>query len=181
MTNEQAVLLAAFRITAGLREADTEDLAMEADRVAPERFRWRKYRDQVNLQSVGKSLRDCKQRGYLRGDARVGWMLTEAGMTEARRVDTVSANATPRVPLSARERAWRKTERTRLLSEPAFAKVTGGRIEDVTERELEGFFRLDEYVVGSARQDRVDRALRFFSGDAQLEPVIVRLKERLPL
>jgi hypothetical protein len=181
MTNEQAVMLAVFRLTGGLEPADTEDVAMEADRLAPDRFRWRKYQDQVNLQAVGKSLWYCKKRGLMRGDARVGWMLEQGGLDEAQRLNATLPSAPPRAPISARERAWRKSERIRLTSEPAFAKVAAGQVHDVSERELHSFFRLDEYVIGGARQDRVDRLSRAFSDDAVLAPIIARLLERLPL
>lgn len=170
MTNEQAVVLAVWFLTGGLRAADVEDVAIKADGLAPGRFRWRKYKEQINLQSIGKSLRDAKEHGFTKGTSAVGWSLTETGFEEARRLETRAGTVAARAPVSAPDRAWRRHERLRLLNEPAYGRRRAG--EQPSEREILSFFRLDAYVVGDARRERISRLQRVFSDDAALATIV---------
>src|SRR6476659_8785306 len=61
---------------------DTEDVAVFAHRLAPSAFSWRKYPEQINLDSVRVTLTDAAKEKYGRlvaGSLRDGWHLTPAG------------------------------------------------------------------------------------------------------
>lgn len=177
MTNEQVVVLAVWSLTGGVRAADVEDVAVKADALAPDRFRWRKYKDQINIRKIANALLDAKKRDLVRSKSALEWTLTTAGVSEAKNLEVQVGQVAARAPLSAQERAWRKNERVRLLSEPAYLRHRSG--EPPTARELLSFFRLDAYVTGHARQDRIDRLLRVFDEDIDLGPVIADFAQRI--
>ncbi len=54
LANHELVVLAAYLVGAGSASADTEDIAMKANQLAPGRFSWRRYKDQINIESVRK-------------------------------------------------------------------------------------------------------------------------------
>jgi len=159
---------------------DVEDVAMTADELAPGRFRWRKYADQINIQYIGKALRDAKQRGFATGTSARGWMLTEAGIAEARSLVPSSSEIGNRRAQTKQEKAWLHREKIRLLSEDAFKKFMGGRLSEITDREILRFFKLDEYVVGETRKARIARITHSFSTDPDLGPAIQSLVGRVP-
>jgi hypothetical protein len=169
-SNEDAVLLALWRLGGERDQIHLEDVAIEADQIAQGRFRWRKYKEHINIQTVGKALRDAKKHETARGTSARGWMLTDAGVSLVRELETRERPAVRRA-LSAQEKAWLAKERIRLTTEPAYLGFRTSGLLGVAPRDALRFFRIDEYVTGELRQARVDRLVRMFEDDADLGPV----------
>ena len=178
-SNLAIVIAAALKLGADVQPVDVEDVAIEADALGPGRFRWRKHTQHINLQAVGKLLRDGKAAGLLQGTSAAGWMLTDAGVAAGREPSTRNPQA-PQPARSRGDRTWLLRERRRLLTEDAFLKVVDRRAETITAREAQRFFHLDEYVVGDARRARIDRVLRAFADDPDLGPAMKVIEGRLP-
>lgn len=169
LSNHQIVVIAAFLAGGDSQRIDTEDIAVTASEIAPGRFTWRKYPEQINIETVRKRLWDaCKPEkgGFVLGSERDGWLLTEAGVKFARS----HLNAIPgsKKRTSLRERTWLKSERERLLSSDAFLKFKQGGDATITKREAESFFRIDNYVTGQARESKLLRILNAFDEDSEL-------------
>lgn len=181
LTNEQAVVLAVVRLGGQFRTVDTEDVAVEVAKIAPGRFMWRKYPTFINIELVHTALRDAKRlRGLLTGSGSAGWQLTSEGLTLASGLaERGLAETPPRQRLDPKERVWMMRERSRLLSEDALVKFRNGGPNEVTVREAERFFRVDDYVLGPARQQRVQRALNFFGSDPELGSAVRELAKKV--
>jgi hypothetical protein len=176
LSNHQIVVIAAYLVGADSSRVDTEDVAVKANQIAPGRFSWRKYPEQINIETVRKRLWDaCKEEkgGYIHGSERTGWLLTEEGVAFAKRNSKTAAGKKER--LSLKERAWLRTERGRLLATDAFRKYKTETISAVTVRDAEGFFRIDNYVTGEAREDKLLRILNAFVNDAELGHAVKKL------
>lgn len=179
MSNEAVVLLALLRLGGDLRSIDLEDAAVQADAIAAGRFRWRKYKDQINITAVGKALRDAKSKGWTSSSSAKGWMISAEGLAVAE----ASAGADrppPRTPLSKQDVARRANERSRMLSEEATRKIKEGRVGEITARDALRYFRLDDYVRGDARRARIERVTMLFANDAELSPIIVQVSALVP-
>jgi hypothetical protein len=176
MANHEIVVLAAYLAGAQFRYTDTEDIAVKANEIAPGRFSWRKYKDQINIESVRKRLWDAakpEKGGYLIGSELGGWLVTEAGRRYA------EANLTrlewwdvSKSRLSRREQTWVVRERARMIGEAAYKKLRLGAGKDITPTEAERFFRVDDYVVGDARRAKIERARNTLSNDPELSAAI---------
>lgn len=86
--NHELVVLAAYLAGAQKSAADTEDIAIKANELAPGRFSWRKYKDQINIETVRKRLWDATKAdngAYLIGSEKADWRLSKAGYDFARR------------------------------------------------------------------------------------------------
>jgi hypothetical protein len=182
LTNHQIVTLAAYLIGGDTQYVDTEDVAVKANEIAPGRFTWRKYPDQINIENVRTFLSDAKKQkngGYLRGAGKDGWLLTESGVEFAKRkVTSLEGVDLSRERLSVKDRKWLQHERTRMLCSEAFAKFSAGMADVITMQEAESFFRLDVYVTGHAREDKIVRALNSFGSDPELGTVVKALAEK---
>ena len=156
LSNHEIVTLAVYLLGGDTRYVDTEDAAVKANELAPGRFTWRKYRNQINIENVRTFLSDAKKQkngGYLRGAGKDGWLLTESGVAFAKpRVAGLEAVDLSRDRLSTKERKWLQHERTRMLSSEAFVKFADGMADAVNMQEAESFFRLDAYITGNARE-----------------------------
>jgi hypothetical protein len=59
--NYEIVTVALILFGGGTRSVDTEDIAVKANQIAPGRFAWRKYPDQINIDTVRKRLWDARK------------------------------------------------------------------------------------------------------------------------
>jgi hypothetical protein len=167
LSNSEIVVIAAFRAGAAGLHADTEDIAVQANEIGPGRFTWKKYPEQINIDTVRKRLWDARKRGHLVGSERDGWLLTETGTAFARQYRrSLGAEKTTR--LSLNERKWRRMEKVRLLTTAAHLKFGSGEMSSITAREAQGFFRIDAYVSKSAIEDKILRLLNAFSDDHEI-------------
>lgn len=171
LSNTEIVVIAALRAGAAGLHADTEDIAVKANEIGPGRFNWKKYPEQINIDTVRKRLWDARKQGHLVGSERDGWLLTETGTTLARQYRrSLGAEKTTRLTLN--ERKWRRMERVRLLATAAYQKFSSGEMSEITIREAQGFFRIDAYVSKSAIESKLLRILNAFTDDREIAPTV---------
>ncbi len=174
LSNSEIVVIAALHAGAAGVHVDTEDIAVKANEIGPGRFSWKKYPDQINIDSVRKRLWDGRTRGHLVGSERDGWLLTETGAAFARKYRrSLGVEKTTR--LSLNERKWRRVEKARLLATAAYMKFGSGQLSSITAREAQGFFRIDAYVSSSAIENKILRLLNAFSDDREVGPAVKHL------
>lgn len=176
LANHEIAVIATYFAGGQYRNADTEDIAMKANEIAPGRFSWRKYKDQVNIDTVRKRLWDAanpSKGGYLIGSEKEGWLLTEKGVAFAEhhsaRLGSIDLSRTRQ---SAKEKVWVGRERQRMAGEIAFQKFVENKINSVTPAEAERFFRIDDYVVGKAREGKIERVINHLGSDPDFGPAI---------
>ena len=183
LSNYEIVTLAAYLLGGGSLTVDIEDIAIKANEIAPGRFAWRKYPNQINIDHVGSALREAKKPkngGLLLGSSKEGWLLTEQGLAFAEdRAQDLSHTDLAREALSPKERSWRRNERIHMLSEAAFLKSQSLGIESVTSQEAESFFRVNDYVTGRARERKLTRILNTFGDDPELGQVVRQLAAKV--
>jgi hypothetical protein len=178
MPQSDIVAIAAFLAGAISKPVDMEDIAIKANEIAPGRFSWRKYKDQIDLELIYKHLWDLTKPdkgSFVTGSKNEGWMLTLAGTSFAEKaVKAIGGSKLGGSRLSPKDKERLKRDRARMLSEPAFLKIAGGRASEVTLPEAERFFRLDDYVQGDARERKIVQAENAFHDDDQLGPAVAK-------
>lgn len=183
LPNDKLVVLAAFVAGAAKGLVDTEDIAVRANELAPGKFSWRKYPEQINIEAVRKRLYDAAKvsKGSLvTGSEKGGWLLTETGVAFAsQHTDLLSRGLDFNPRLSARERTWQTHERARMMKEPAYAKWLAGNQSTISQQEAERFFAVDDYLKGIARQSRLQRVRDIFRGDRDLNGAILEIEKML--
>jgi hypothetical protein len=171
----EVVTLAVYLLGGDQRAIDTEDVAIEAHRLAPGRFAWRKYPDQVNLELVRVYLSDAKKPAkgeWLEGSGKDGWSLTPAGLRWAKEAArTVKGQDLRRRREDLRsgsvdERRWRR-ERARITSTPAWERWSAGETT-FSVREAADVFRIDSYADQRLRNLKVGRIRAMFETDADV-------------
>ena len=175
----EIVTLAAYLAGADRQHVDTEDIAYKANEIAPGRFSWRKYKDQIKLDAIYKHLWDLTKpdKGeYITGSEKDGWLLTLAGTSFAERTLGMLKDLEPaRERRSRKDEAWIQRERSRMLGETAFLKIRSGKDAELTRVDAEKFFRLDDYVIGAARARKIQQAENAFYDDPDLGPAVSKI------
>lgn len=181
----EVVTLAVYQLGGAQAAVDTEDVAMEAHRLAPGRFSWKKYPGQINLELIRVFLSDAKktQNGLVIGSQRTGWRLTQEGLrwaeTAAKALGKSDLSRTRAQSRSGGpEEQHRRRERDRLLKSAAWRIWESGR-RDIYITEAKQVFRLDSYARGNLREAKITRLLDMFCDDAALTPFLEHLIHHL--
>ena len=182
LANHEVVVLATYLAGGRTSYTDTEDIAVKANEIAPGRFTWRKYKEQINIETVRKRLWDAtkpEKGGYLVGSERDGWLLTQTGFKFCKKHLRLLkvGDGTTSTRRSQREQTWISRERARMLAEAAYQKFATGQTKSITPVEAERFFRVDDYVVGTARKTKIERSIAAFAADPLLGEATKRVAE----
>lgn len=183
LVNHEIVTLAVYLLGGETNAIDTEHVAVKAAELAPGRYNWRHYPEQINIHIIGAFLADAKKAKYgshVSGSINEGWMLTESGAffakENAARLKHVDLAG---VRKSDAEKKWQRSERSRLLSSNAAQKFFDGEIESITPSEVATFFRVDEYVTGTVRDRKVTRIVNAFGDDPELGDAVRTVRDLL--
>jgi len=185
LTNVEIIAVAVYLLGGEASYIDTEDIAFKTNELAPGRFAWTKYPEQINIHTVKTHLWDAKsprKGALLLGSEKQGWILTKNGLDLAQRsIKQLEGVELGRKQLTLGEKRWIKNERVRMLATKAFQKLDAGHEDQVTSEDTEAFFRLNEYILGTARDEKIQRALRAFAEDPQLGHAVRILASKVPM
>jgi hypothetical protein len=175
----EIVAVATYLAGGDRNHVDTEDVAMKSEEIAPGRFSWRKYKNQIDLELIYKHLWDLTkpEKGeYVTGSKTAGWLMTLAGIEFAEKaLRRLKELAPAREKRPKKEEHWMKREQARMRGEAAYVKIRNGRDSEITLADAERFFRLDDYVIGDARVRKIQQAEIDFRHDPELSPIVKRL------
>jgi hypothetical protein len=181
LRNDQFALLALLMLGGEMDAVDTEDVAIRVDTLAPGRFRWRKYKEHIDLGLVRNGLQDSRKKQLVTGGALAGWRLTAAGAQEAKQLAEQNSAMAHQSRLTPEQKKWRMRERERVIRDPAYRAARSVGSSAVPDADILRFFKFDEYLSADRRADRVHRLLVAFEGDAEVHDVIEQFARRLNL
>lgn len=185
-SHSEIATLAVFLLGGDQRAVDTEDVAIKAHELAPGRFSWKKYPDQINLELIRVYLSDAKKpdKGtMLSGSGRTGWRLTQTGLkwaqeavNDAHHTDFSKDRSQTRGG-SVDEQRWRR-ERARIVGSKAWNMWTAGE-QAIPASDARLIFRIDSYAIGSLRETKITRLLSMFSDDPEVAPFLKHIASLL--
>ena len=177
-TGVELVTFALFLLGGEQRAIDTEDVAYKVNQIAPGRFNWRKYPDQINLELVRVVLSNAKKpaNGQLvRGSGRRGWALTTSGLSWATNTASLPTHLSEhkarhkRFSGSIDEHRWRR-ERARVTTTTAWRKWLSK--DQINRSDANEVFRIDAYSTGRAWHLKINRLKVLFAEDSEIGPFI---------
>ena len=179
-SNKEIGVLSVYLLGGESKHIDTEDIAVKANELAPGRFLWRKYKNQINMEVVRKRLSDAKTDGDLLGSYSKGWILSEKGLQYAKEhIKELKSSDLSRAPMNKKEMILYHREKERMLASIAYEKVISNESDYITAKEAEDFFRVDDYVTGAARREKLARISNTFGDDPELSLAIKILSEKV--
>jgi hypothetical protein len=169
------VTMAVYLLDGARKPADIEDVAMKCHELAPGRFSWRKYPDQINLDYVRRELSRAKTEEFnalIKGSMTDGWTLTPTGLEWASR----NADSVARIDLGKEHTAARTTssddarkerELTRIRTTKAWHRWESGD-SDFSLQEAREVFRIDSYATGRMRDLKINRLEILFEDSVEV-------------
>lgn len=154
----------------------TEDLAVRAFELAPQRFCWRKYPERIDLDIARVSLTDAakaKNGALVQGSKDSGWSLTRAGIEwveQARqRLPTLFRGEVILDPdRRSAQAVAADREAERLRQSDAYQKWQSGRLGDLTVYDFFKATRTSEYLPTAQMSLRHTQIVQLVAGDDQL-------------
>jgi uncharacterized protein YutD len=182
-TNIEIVTMAVFLLGGDAKKIDTEDIAVKSNDLAPGRFTWKKYPNQINIDNVKKRLSDAKNKigyDYLVGDFKTGWKLSPKGIKlvneKLRFIDKSKLTISPN---HQKDTAWIKNEKIRIMSCNGFKKYANKNNFKILKTEIQEIFRIDEYIVGNSRKNKIMRIYNMFVNDPDIGLAIKYFYKRI--
>ncbi|MQF48951.1 hypothetical protein FIM08_03525 [SAR202 cluster bacterium AC-647-N09_OGT_505m] len=170
--NSDVTVIALYSLGGALRHIHLEDVAIKSAELAPKAFSWRKYPDQVNLETVRLSLKNelgLRSRRVI-GSIRDGWMLTPNGLSWC------LATLEPHLAESGANQF--RNELSRYKRSEAFAKVTTDMESQVSEQDVNALLRIDEYFSPRNVRERIIALSNAAVVHTELMPLVQMLRVR---
>lgn len=171
LASHEIVTLALFARGGERQPVDLEDIAVEANAMAPGKFNWRKYPDQINIENIRVFLTDAakeKNGAYVTGDKKRGWILTPAGKAFAQDNQSRVESLATRKPISAQDERRIRSEWARVVATPAVQKFVAGDTAAISSNEADAVFRINEYLEEKMRQKKVSRIVNILGSDEEV-------------
>ncbi len=167
LTNKQLATVALYLLHGDTRSVDTEDLAMKMVALAPGRFHWRKYPDQINIELIRASAADLlKQRPPLAvGGVRYGWMLTPAGVAWCQQGQ-----------IARDEMAIASEREIHLRHTDAYRKYASGQRDAITVFDVRRVLQVDEYTSKRRHREQQQLVENVASRDSDMEQFVRSLR-----
>ena len=176
VANRQLVVVALANLGGHDKNVHTEDIALEADRLAPGRFVWRKYPERIDINVVLQGLGDARRSRYdahVAGSNVKGWMLTAEGQKWTKRLVRYDSSELANLVSDAKGSliAGQRSECHRLMTTEALRLYNRGQQEEITRKQFYDFLRINEYFSERARRRRINLVASSISGVDVLEPL----------
>ena len=178
LSNAEILTLVVYLLDGAVTPVDLEDAAIEAFKLAPKKFSWIKYDDQIDLRIVLWALGDaCKaDMKYLKGNSKHGYMLTQAGLIWAK--EAASKYKSTSASRKSSPSDLIEKEKVRLQKTSAFEKFTSGEAEKITMVDFREFTRVNDYFPERIRTQRYDKIENVVKGDDELNNIWKFLKSK---
>jgi len=178
LSNVEILTLVVYWLGGAVTPVDLEDAAVEAFNLAPKKFSWIKYADQIDLRIVQYALRDaCKADiDYLKGTSKHGYMLTEAGLEWAKKFDEKKQLSTSSRKMSPSDLIDRET--LRLQSTRAYQKFVTGEKDKITIMDFREFTRVNDYFPEHIRKQRYSKIDNAVKDNADLRKIWKFIKNK---
>jgi hypothetical protein len=177
-SNVELVTLVLYQLGGSTSVVDLEDVAVEVHKLAPNRFSWKKYADQIDIKIVQYSLSDaCKKKyGYAKGGSKFGYMLTTTGVEWAEKADGY-------IDKSLKSRKFSSTdlvekEKTRLLKSQAYVKFISNETSNINSVDFREFTRVNDFFPKHVKQEKYSKIENVVKDDDGLKKVWGFLKSK---
>jgi len=180
LTQKELVTIALYLLGGDTKSQDTEDIAIKAAEIAPGKFSWKKYREHIDQELVRAALKNAKiELKYIVGSQKEGWLLTPAGLAFAK-ASSQKHWKKPSEREPGREQMLINRDKERLLNTEAYLiyKSEGlDKAKALPAAIIDNFFRINDYVKGRARIEKITRVENQFIQDPELGELVTALAE----
>lgn len=172
LANTEIVTIAIYNLGRGLKGFSCEEIATEADRIAPNRFRWKTNPNMISDSVTWDALSNARKNKYIYEETS-NYFLTPEGIkfSESNMKHLNLDQAKTR--LKKEEIEYINNTKVRLINSDAYKKFKAN--ENITAKDLNNFFRTNDYMPMKKKQEKMVRIKHLFINDEELLTIIDQL------
>ena len=179
LSNQEIVTIALYNLGGGIGSFDIESIAKEADKIAPGRFRWKTDPNMISDSNTWDALSNARKKKYILQQAKEkntdSYLLTEDGVEFARsNIKKVKEfdQGKARIPIS---KELYDNTKLRLISSSAFKKAKEDKLEQLSQREYNDFFIINDYMKNIKKNEKIQKLKNLFISDKELKTIIDKI------
>ena len=150
--NIELVTIALYELGGARKFIDTEDIAVRADGIDNERFKWRnkKYKFYIDKGLIIESLNAARVRkigAFVKGNDKQGWILTTIGLEFCKlSKHKFNGKIIRKKRLSKIEKKYLLREENRIVNTDAYRKFMDNDNKNITENDIKILFKVNDYT-----------------------------------
>jgi hypothetical protein len=183
--NIELVTIALYEIGGANKPRDTEDIAVKADQIDDERFKWKnkKYKKFIDKGLVLESLKAAKNRAigsFLKGNDEKGWTLSATGLEFCKNSKHKFKGVIVRKKrLTKIEKNYLLREEYRITGTDAFIKYYNEKKDEIVLRDILKLFKVDDYTTKKDVEKRILKLLDNFPDQHPIYQLINNYKKEV--
>jgi len=172
------ILLQSIYSIGGMQKyLDTEDIAKKAYKISPNSFCWKKYQDQIDIGKIRVNLNLAKNKNYVIGNEKSGWMLNDKGLDIIETTKNKSKNGF-KLRTSKKDLIEQDKEILRISNSEVYHNYIEDKIKP-TFRQAEAVFSIDSYVLGDRRKQRIKKVINLCKNNQKIYKFLQKNKQIL--
>ena len=181
LSNQEIVTIALYNLGGGIGSFSIELIATEADKLAPGRFRWKTNPEMISDSNTWDALSNARKKGYIRQEAKEkntdSYLLTEEGIQFAKKnINKVKNFDQSKIRIPVSKQIFDNTK-IRLQSSNAYKKALENKISEISLREYNDFFRLNDYMKNKQKSEKIQKIKNLFIYDKKFKKIIDQIAE----
>lgn len=183
--NIELVTIALYEIGGARKSIDTEDIAVKADNIDDERFKWRnkKYKKFIDKSLIIESLNAARVRkigAFVKGNDKQGWILTSLGLNFCK-VSKHKFNGLVirKKRLTKIEKKYLLREENRIKDTNAYQKFLTDNQKDITKNDIKNLFKINDYTSQLDLEKRITDLLDNFKDEDKIFQLINNYKKEV--
>ena len=180
-SNQEIVTIAIYILGSGIGTFDIETVAKKADEIAPGRFRWKTDPNMISDSNTWDALSNARKKGYIRQEAKEkntdSYLLTEEGINFSKKnLKKIKSFDQSKIRIPVSKQIFDNTK-IRLQSSNAYKKALENKISEISLREYNDFFRLNDYMKNKQKSEKIQKIKNLFIYDKKFKKIIDQIAE----
>ena len=181
LSNQEIVTIALYNLGGGIGSFDIESIAKQEDKIAPGRFRWRTDPNMISDSNTWDALSNARKKKYILQQAQEkntdSYLLTEEGIKFSKNnIKKIKSFDQGKIRIAVSKEIFDNTK-ARLQSSIAYKKVLENKINEISSREFNDFFRLNDYMKKNQKNEKIQKIKNLFISDKEFKKIIDLIAE----
>lgn len=183
LSNQEIVTVAIYILGSGVGTFDIETIAKKADEIAPGRFRWKTDPNMISDSNTWDALSNARKKGFILQQASQkntdSYLLTEEGIKfSEKNLNKIQKYDQSKIRIPVSKEMYENTK-NRLIATIAYQKAKNSKEKEITIKEFNQFFRLNDYMKNSQKEEKVQKIKNLFIHETEFKKIIEKISNNL--
>ena len=176
LSNQEIVTVAIYVLGSGVGTFDIETIAKKADELAPGRFRWKTDPNMISDSNTWDALSNARKKGFILQQANEkntdSYLITEEGVKfSEKNLNKIKDFDQSKIRIAVSKEIYENTK-NRLITTSAYQKAKNLKVDQITVKEFNQFFRLNDYMKTAQKKEKIQKIKNLFIHEKEFKKLI---------